>query len=227
MCRDGDPRHRRRRHVHRRGAARRRALHTAKVPTRGRQEESVVGGGARARGGAAAAARAVHARHDRRDERAARAKGRPNGIRRDEGLRAPPAPPPPEPRATSTGSTSTIRSRSSRSSAASAWASASVRTAWSTPLDLSSLPEVDAEAIAVCLLFSFRDPSHERAVAAELRRRIPTRIVVASHEVAPEFREYERASTDSGRRVPRPARRGAISRARRRGRRRRACRRRS
>jgi N-methylhydantoinase A len=64
-----------------------------------------------------------------------------------------------------------------------------------TPLDLSSVPDLDAEAIAVCLLFSFRDPSHERAVAAELRRRHPEAHVVASHEVAPEFREYERAST--------------------------------
>jgi N-methylhydantoinase A len=62
-------------------------------------------------------------------------------------------------------------------------------------LDLSSLPELDADAIAVCLLFSFRDPSHEQAVAAELRRRYPEAHVVASHEVAPEFREYERAST--------------------------------
>jgi N-methylhydantoinase A len=63
------------------------------------------------------------------------------------------------------------------------------------PLDLGSLPEIDAEAIAVCLLFSFRDASHERAVASELRRRLPEAHVVASHEVAPEFREYERAST--------------------------------
>jgi N-methylhydantoinase A len=63
------------------------------------------------------------------------------------------------------------------------------------PLDLTTLPELDAEAVAVCLLFSFRDPSHERAVAEELRRRLPRAHVVASHEVAPEFREYERAST--------------------------------
>jgi N-methylhydantoinase A len=63
------------------------------------------------------------------------------------------------------------------------------------PLELDSLPELDAEAVAVCLLFSFRDPTHERAVAAELRRRFPNARVVASHEVSPEFREYERAST--------------------------------
>jgi N-methylhydantoinase A len=63
------------------------------------------------------------------------------------------------------------------------------------PLDLGSLPELHADAVAVCTLFSFRDPSHERAVADELRRRMPGTRVVASHEVSPEFREYERAST--------------------------------
>src|SRR5436309_1983281 len=63
------------------------------------------------------------------------------------------------------------------------------------PLELDSLPELDAEAVAVCLLFSFRDLDHERAVAAELRRRLPKARVVASQEISPEFREYERAST--------------------------------
>jgi N-methylhydantoinase A len=63
------------------------------------------------------------------------------------------------------------------------------------PLDLASIPELDAEAVAVCLLFSFREPAHERAVAEELRGRLPGAHVVASHEVSPEFREYERAST--------------------------------
>jgi N-methylhydantoinase A len=63
------------------------------------------------------------------------------------------------------------------------------------PLDLSTLPDLDAEAVAVCLLHAYRDASHERAVVAELRRRLPRAHVVGSHEVAPEFREYERAST--------------------------------
>jgi N-methylhydantoinase A len=63
------------------------------------------------------------------------------------------------------------------------------------PLDLDTLPEIDAEAVAVCLLHAYRDPAHERAVAEEIRRRLPHAHVVASHEVAPEFREYERAST--------------------------------
>jgi N-methylhydantoinase A len=63
------------------------------------------------------------------------------------------------------------------------------------PLELDSLPEVDAEAVAICLLHAYRDASHERVVAAEVRRRLPEAHVVASHEIAPEFREYERAST--------------------------------
>ena len=62
-------------------------------------------------------------------------------------------------------------------------------------LDLESLADVDAEAVAVCLLHAYRHPEHERAVVAELRRRLPDAHVVGSHEIAPEFREYERAST--------------------------------
>src|SRR5436190_20843830 len=42
------------------------------------------------------------------------------------------------------------------------------------PLDLDSLPELDAEAVAICLLHAYRDASHERAVAAEVRRRLPS-----------------------------------------------------
>ena len=63
------------------------------------------------------------------------------------------------------------------------------------PLDLDTLPQLDADAVAVCLLHAYRDATHERAVAEELRRRLPHAHVVASHEVASEFREYERAST--------------------------------
>ena len=63
------------------------------------------------------------------------------------------------------------------------------------PVEPSSLPELDADAVAICLLHAYRDPAHERAVAEEVRRRLPRAHVVASHEIAPEFREYERAST--------------------------------
>jgi len=53
----------------------------------------------------------------------------------------------------------------------------------------------DAESVAICLLFSYLDPSHERRIAEHLRERLPGVHVSASHEVLPRFREYERCST--------------------------------
>jgi N-methylhydantoinase A len=52
-----------------------------------------------------------------------------------------------------------------------------------------------AEAVAICLLFSYLDPSHEEKIAAHLRARLPGVHVSTSHEVLPRFREYERCST--------------------------------
>src|SRR6188472_193919 len=52
-----------------------------------------------------------------------------------------------------------------------------------------------AESVAICLLFSYLDPGHERAIAARLRERLPGVHVSVSHEVLPRFREYERCST--------------------------------
>jgi N-methylhydantoinase A/oxoprolinase/acetone carboxylase beta subunit len=61
------------------------------------------------------------------------------------------------------------------------------------PFD-GAVPDLgDVDAVAVCLLHSDLDPSHERAVAAVLRGRGLD--VVCSHEVSPEFREYERTVT--------------------------------
>lgn len=49
------------------------------------------------------------------------------------------------------------------------------------------------EAIAVCLLFSFANTENEKAVADALEKlRVPLSV---SHEILPEFREYERTST--------------------------------
>jgi len=56
-----------------------------------------------------------------------------------------------------------------------------------------ALRRTGAEAAAVCFLFSFANPANERAVARALRGlRLP---VSVSHEILPEFREYERLST--------------------------------
>ena len=57
------------------------------------------------------------------------------------------------------------------------------------------LRESGAESVAICLLFSYLDPSHERRIAAHLREALPDLHVSASHEVLPRFREYERCST--------------------------------
>jgi N-methylhydantoinase A len=60
---------------------------------------------------------------------------------------------------------------------------------------LEALQAEDIEALAVCFLYSFVDPGHERRVAAEIRARWPGLFVSLSAEVSPEFREYERLST--------------------------------
>lgn len=71
-----------------------------------------------------------------------------------------------------------------------------------TPLDVSELDAVveavrtkGYQAIAVCLLFSFKNPAHELAVEAYLRERLPDVPITLSHRVSPEWREYARTST--------------------------------
>jgi N-methylhydantoinase A len=51
------------------------------------------------------------------------------------------------------------------------------------------------EAVAVCLLHAYRNPAHERAVAAVLAEAAPGLAVSLSSDVVPDIREYERAST--------------------------------
>jgi 5-oxoprolinase (ATP-hydrolysing) len=57
------------------------------------------------------------------------------------------------------------------------------------------LADEGVQAIAVCFLHAYRNPSHERAVADMVRRDFPHLAVSISSEVAPEIREFERAST--------------------------------
>jgi N-methylhydantoinase A len=70
------------------------------------------------------------------------------------------------------------------------------------PVDLT---EVDAGAaelaaagvatVAIVFLHAYANPAHEAAAMATVIKRHPGMFVTASHEVAPEIREYERAST--------------------------------
>lgn len=55
--------------------------------------------------------------------------------------------------------------------------------------------EAEVEAIAVCYLFSFLNPAHEKRTAQIIKRELPGVFVTLSSDVAPKIREYERTST--------------------------------
>jgi N-methylhydantoinase A len=60
---------------------------------------------------------------------------------------------------------------------------------------LRRLKERGIEALAVCLLHSYRNPVHESAIAELVKETAPGLRVSLSSRVAPEIKEYERAST--------------------------------
>ena len=55
--------------------------------------------------------------------------------------------------------------------------------------------ESGAEAVAVSLLFSFRNPRHERLIVEALRALDGSAFLSVSSDLLPEYREYERTST--------------------------------
>lgn len=71
-----------------------------------------------------------------------------------------------------------------------------------TPLDEESVRRAaetfrreKVRAVAVCFLFSFLNPAHERRAREILAKELPDVHVTISSDVCPEFREYERTST--------------------------------
>src|SRR4029450_3361987 len=71
-----------------------------------------------------------------------------------------------------------------------------------TPLDeadarraIRALVARGVTTLAVCLLHSYLNPVHERRLAELIAEEAPHVTVTLSHEVAPTFRGYERAST--------------------------------
>ena len=71
-----------------------------------------------------------------------------------------------------------------------------------TPLDTNSVEVVakaivegEYEAVAVSLIHSYVDPLHELEVKELLKELLPDIPIIMSHDVAPEWREYERTST--------------------------------
>jgi N-methylhydantoinase A len=59
----------------------------------------------------------------------------------------------------------------------------------------SALREGGHEVVAICLLSAYASPVHELRLRALLAEALPGLSLVCSHAVAPEFREFERAST--------------------------------
>ena len=60
---------------------------------------------------------------------------------------------------------------------------------------IADLKEARVESIAVSLLFSFLNPTHEQHLGQQLRQAFPDIPVYLSCEVLPEIREFERTST--------------------------------
>jgi N-methylhydantoinase A len=57
------------------------------------------------------------------------------------------------------------------------------------------LRDAGVEAIAVCFLFSYIDPVHERRAAEIVREEMPDAFVTTSVGITPQFREFERFTT--------------------------------
>ena len=60
---------------------------------------------------------------------------------------------------------------------------------------VSKLVADGVEAVAVCFLFAYANPVHEKAAAEIIRATAPDLYVSLSHEVNPEWREYERTAS--------------------------------
>ena len=57
------------------------------------------------------------------------------------------------------------------------------------------LKALDVRSVAICFLNSFANPANERAAAEILAEMLPGIFVTASSDVAPQIREFQRAST--------------------------------
>ena len=61
--------------------------------------------------------------------------------------------------------------------------------------EVAELVEQGVESLAICFLHSYANPAHERAIAAAVAERFPNLSISLSSDIAPEIREYQRAST--------------------------------
>jgi len=64
-----------------------------------------------------------------------------------------------------------------------------------TAAEVERLGQAGVDSLAVCLLFSFINPAHERAVAALIEEKLPEVSISLSSDILPQIREYYRMST--------------------------------
>lgn len=60
-----------------------------------------------------------------------------------------------------------------------------------------ALKEAGVESVAICFLFSYLNPEHERRAAEIVAEEIPGAFVTSSADIFPQFREFERFTTAS------------------------------
>jgi N-methylhydantoinase A len=60
---------------------------------------------------------------------------------------------------------------------------------------IAMLRQENVQSVAICLLHSYANPAHERAVAEHVRAALPDIAISVSHEILPEIKEYPRTST--------------------------------
>lgn len=60
---------------------------------------------------------------------------------------------------------------------------------------VAKLKQNSVDAVVICLLYSYINSSHEARIREMVREDLPEVYISVSHEVLPEFREYERLST--------------------------------
>ncbi len=70
------------------------------------------------------------------------------------------------------------------------------------PVDIEALDEIldemaraGVESVAVCLIFSYLNPIHERLVGERIQQRYPDLYLSLSSEILPQIKEYDRLST--------------------------------
>ena len=157
---------------------------------------------------------------------------RPHGAGRDPRVHRParhraPGPPPPLPPLRAEGGAAGRRGAAIRAPPSGSAPTGVVEPLGEDELErlvAEELRDSDAESVAICLLFSYLEPAHERAIAERLRAELPERPRLGLARGAGPVSRVRALLDDRDRRLPLPAARPLPRPARRGGRRARAAR---